>query len=137
MVLLDGNRQNEEMNASKPMRNKRGKYSKVGCGECKKMKIKCDEARPVCRRCLRLGKHCEYRLSTRTQGSAGITGSRAGHYIDKSRKIQDMNCYNPYALSKKIWLLMAIPTQSQPVLHMKDIWQIMEFLKRGSVNLQF
>lgn len=98
MVLLDGNRQNEDMTASKPMRNKRGKYSKVGCGECKKMKIKCDEARPVCRRCLRLGKHCEY---TRTQGSDGITGSREGHHIEKNRKIQDMNCYNSYAFSKR------------------------------------
>lgn len=45
---------------SKKITHKRGKYSKVGCGECKQRKIKCDEGRPVCQRCLRLGKQCKY-----------------------------------------------------------------------------
>lgn len=35
-------------------------YSKGGCRECKRRKIKCDEAKPHCWQCLRLRKECSY-----------------------------------------------------------------------------
>ncbi|VEU23547.1 DEKNAAE104512 [Brettanomyces naardenensis] len=44
----------------KPVRHRRRKYSKTGCKECKRRKIKCDEAKPVCWHCRRLEKVCEY-----------------------------------------------------------------------------
>ncbi|AWU74410.1 uncharacterized protein C5L36_0A09970 [Pichia kudriavzevii] len=39
---------------------RKGKYSKLGCMECKRRKIKCDESKPVCWHCDRLSKTCVY-----------------------------------------------------------------------------
>jgi hypothetical protein len=36
------------------------KYSRRGCNECKRRKMKCDEAKPLCHNCLRLNKTCVY-----------------------------------------------------------------------------
>lgn len=38
------------------------KYSRKGCKECKRRKIKCDEAVPFCNNCSRLSKTCVYEL---------------------------------------------------------------------------
>lgn len=38
----------------------KGKYSRLGCTECKKSKIKCNECKPVCWNCQRLSKKCTY-----------------------------------------------------------------------------
>lgn len=35
-------------------------YSKHGCKECKRRKIKCDEGKPSCWQCIRLRKECSY-----------------------------------------------------------------------------
>lgn len=40
--------------------SKRRLYSKKGCKECKRRKIKCDEGEPFCWQCHRLKKVCEY-----------------------------------------------------------------------------
>ncbi|CAK7903388.1 hypothetical protein CAAN1_32S00540 [[Candida] anglica] len=39
---------------------KRRQYSKSGCKECKRRKIKCDEGKPACWQCDRLKKSCVY-----------------------------------------------------------------------------
>lgn len=39
---------------------KKRKYSRKGCKECKRRKIKCDEASPACQNCSRLNKTCVY-----------------------------------------------------------------------------
>ncbi|CAR29889.1 ZYRO0G19338p [Zygosaccharomyces rouxii] len=39
---------------------KKRKYSKLGCNECKKRKVKCDEQKPECWQCSHLGKKCVY-----------------------------------------------------------------------------
>lgn len=41
-------------------RIKKRKYSRNGCKECKRRKIKCDEAFPACINCSRLKKNCVY-----------------------------------------------------------------------------
>ncbi|CUM66671.1 uncharacterized protein PRCAT00004347001 [Priceomyces carsonii] len=41
-------------------KKKRGCYSKNGCRECKRRKIKCDEGKPQCWQCERLRKTCTY-----------------------------------------------------------------------------
>lgn len=41
-------------------RRRRTEYSKRGCRECKRRKIKCDEAKPSCWQCERLNKLCLY-----------------------------------------------------------------------------
>ncbi|KAI5954663.1 hypothetical protein KGF54_002439 [Candida jiufengensis] len=39
---------------------KKRKYSSLGCRECKRRKIKCDEKHPACWQCTRLKKDCSY-----------------------------------------------------------------------------
>lgn len=37
-----------------------GPRSKAGCWTCREKKVKCDEGRPICERCIRLGRRCDY-----------------------------------------------------------------------------
>lgn len=41
-------------------RRRPSRYSKKGCRECKRRKIKCDESQPHCGRCVKLNKDCSY-----------------------------------------------------------------------------
>ncbi|KAI5968051.1 uncharacterized protein KGF55_000035 [Candida pseudojiufengensis] len=45
---------------------KKRKYSRLGCAECKRRKIKCDELKPSCFNCSRLQKICQYPSSTQS-----------------------------------------------------------------------
>lgn len=42
---------------------KRRQYSKTGCVECKRRKVKCDETKPNCWQCSHLSKKCVYRTA--------------------------------------------------------------------------
>lgn len=42
--------------------NQKRSYSRGGCKECKRRKIRCPENKPSCSTCLRLGKECSYPL---------------------------------------------------------------------------
>ncbi|KAH7378960.1 fungal-specific transcription factor domain-containing protein [Cadophora sp. MPI-SDFR-AT-0126] len=46
-----------------PLENRRSRIpprSKSGCWTCRTRKVKCDETRPACRQCVRLGHNCDY-----------------------------------------------------------------------------
>ncbi|CAK9686539.1 unnamed protein product [Candida parapsilosis] len=45
------------------MTTPRRPYSRQGCRECKRRKIKCPEEKPACSTCVRLGKSCSYPLA--------------------------------------------------------------------------
>ncbi|CEJ87055.1 hypothetical protein VHEMI04288 [[Torrubiella] hemipterigena] len=50
---------------SRPVRQKRFTHkTKTGCAACRRRRIKCNEARPVCHRCVRSGLECVYPQST-------------------------------------------------------------------------
>lgn len=48
------------LNFKNEAQNKKRLYSKKGCRECKRRKIKCDEEKPECWQCRRLKKSCAY-----------------------------------------------------------------------------
>ncbi|KAK6205419.1 fungal-specific transcription factor domain-containing protein [Scheffersomyces amazonensis] len=48
------------MMASDKIRDSKRDYSRGGCRECKRRKIKCDESKPFCLQCSRLQKTCSY-----------------------------------------------------------------------------
>ncbi|KAL2813403.1 hypothetical protein BJX63DRAFT_443070 [Aspergillus granulosus] len=48
--------------------------SRLGCGNCKRRKIKCDETRPTCGNCVRRTIPCDYRVYTRDTCSANRDG---------------------------------------------------------------
>ena len=54
-----------KLNHNAPLRQikpgiRKRKYSRSGCDECKRRKMKCDETKPYCYNCTRLKKHCVY-----------------------------------------------------------------------------
>lgn len=67
---------------------KKRKYSKLGCTECKRRKVKCDETKPMCWQCSHLGKNCVYSsLSTRiTFCEANFSG--VGSKAKEERKVK-------------------------------------------------
>ncbi|OUM53845.1 hypothetical protein BVG19_g3166 [[Candida] boidinii] len=48
------------MNESEAQRKKR-RYSRNGCSNCKKRKIKCDESKPACNKCVKSNLDCVYK----------------------------------------------------------------------------
>lgn len=71
---------------------KKRKYSKSGCHECKKRKVKCDEQKPECWQCSHLGKRCVY-----NQPSNGLP-CKSVKFVNASREniysIQSVNVPN-------------------------------------------
>ncbi|CAH2352753.1 hypothetical protein CLIB1423_08S00320 [[Candida] railenensis] len=56
---------------------KKRKYSRGGCVECKRRKMKCDEAKPECHNCTRLRKTCIYSEKSNIRFSDGPVDARA------------------------------------------------------------
>ncbi|SCU80375.1 LADA_0B06964g1_1 [Lachancea dasiensis] len=49
---------------SKPVKRK---YSRNGCTECKRRRMKCDEGKPTCWQCARLNRECVYVIRTKNR----------------------------------------------------------------------
>lgn len=85
-----------------PQRFKRH-YSRGGCRECKRRKIKCDEAKPDCSECSRLGKECSYpQIGEKVvRGSGKENGEKKPRY---RRKVWNFQMYmgpeNPRKMMK-------------------------------------
>lgn len=58
---LDGSFTMTKSTSPDPAR-KKIRRSRLGCHQCKSLKIKCSEERPVCANCARIGKPCDYTL---------------------------------------------------------------------------
>ncbi|KAI1060348.1 hypothetical protein LB506_011197 [Fusarium annulatum] len=59
--------------------------SRSGCWTCRTKKVKCDEIRPVCRRCLRLKLSCDYAPRLRTFPKGSPAGTFVHSSLDFSR----------------------------------------------------
>ncbi|KAG7700161.1 hypothetical protein KL930_000848 [Ogataea haglerorum] len=49
------------------------KKSRKGCATCKKRRVKCDETRPVCGNCDRMGIQCVYTIPATVQPTQALT----------------------------------------------------------------
>ncbi|KAF7548813.1 hypothetical protein G7Z17_g6807 [Cylindrodendrum hubeiense] len=61
--------------------NRGGPRSRTGCHTCRRRKVKCDETKPVCRRCARLSRPCDWsspRSKRRDDLAASISASDQG-----------------------------------------------------------
>src|ERR1700760_27139 len=47
-------------NSPQEASGRHAKRSGSGCWTCKQSKVRCDEQLPVCKRCVRLQRHCDY-----------------------------------------------------------------------------
>lgn len=60
--------------------------SRHGCRNCKRLKIKCDEAKPTCKACQKNGAHCDYTLVL-TWGRQSANGSSAAAATANAAKL--------------------------------------------------
>lgn len=67
---------------------KKRKYSRNGCKECKRRKIKCDETLPECNNCSRLNKRCVYEQTTAVGPGDSHTDKIGAIDSDKKPKIE-------------------------------------------------
>ena len=84
--------------------------SRTGCWTCRTRKVKCDEGRPVCGQCTRLGHNCDYspRLSFRDDTPRVVERMQEVSVVGSS--IWD--CMSIKA-SGDFWLIRAQPTHLQ------------------------
>lgn len=68
---------------------KKRKYSREGCEECKRRKMKCDEGKPYCYNCSRLNKVCNYKSKNRK-----IDFSLESHLSNTLNNEQDSTFHN-------------------------------------------
>ncbi|KAI1845853.1 hypothetical protein JX266_007940 [Neoarthrinium moseri] len=71
---------------TKPKAAYRKSKVKSGCRTCKTRKVKCDEGRPACKRCVTTGRVCD---------GYGIWGGGGNHYADRSDKRQSSLVLQP------------------------------------------
>lgn len=63
-----------KMDSESHTKRRRHRKSRLGCQQCKRRKIKCDETRPACLNCSRREVNCSYELSSAAGG--GVPGAR-------------------------------------------------------------
>lgn len=79
----------------KSIKPKRGR-SRLGCNNCKKSKVKCDEIHPSCTRCTKRGTICSYPVQFAFQKASGVAAKDIPKYglSKKIIKLQTLS-YNP------------------------------------------
>ncbi|RLV93784.1 Lysine biosynthesis regulatory protein LYS14 [Spathaspora sp. JA1] len=76
------------MESNKPIIKKR-KYSRGGCLECKRRKIKCDETKPSCLYCVRMKKPCSYKPNTTANHTSNSLSIRFYNSTGEFTKSED------------------------------------------------
>ncbi|GME79167.1 unnamed protein product [Ambrosiozyma monospora] len=86
-------KQNDSINQPR----KKRQYSRNGCKECKRRKLKCDEGKPECWNCLHLGKDCVYEKLIRFTDTRTFTI----HTGKNAKEGKFMNLQTKQSMSKK------------------------------------
>ena len=77
-----------------------------GCTKCKQRKVRCDQGRPICRNCERLGHECSFALDQPFVGSSGSQVTMSRHASDEGSvkssqglPVQDLELMHHYSTS--------------------------------------
>nr|UWK21993.1 hypothetical protein HRODM_g2 [Trichoderma rodmanii] len=104
--------------SNKPL-SRRGHFkSRLGCFNCKRRRVKCNEVRPACSPCTRLGLNCSYPTPASTSSSSfsSSSSSPASSLTPRAAlpnlALEDLRFYHQF-------LLAAFPTLP---LKAKDVW---------------
>ncbi|KAL4980297.1 hypothetical protein BDW66DRAFT_167273 [Aspergillus desertorum] len=66
--------------------------SRLGCGNCKKRRVKCDEKKPMCTNCVQHSIDCDFRLPATRSPSEGSTPPQAQQLKFRGSKYQSQIC---------------------------------------------
>ncbi|KAI0485863.1 hypothetical protein F4859DRAFT_398420 [Xylaria cf. heliscus] len=105
--------------------------SRAGCKQCKRRKVKCDEAKPTCKACTLRKEQCVYPSGpppilppTATPSSSGTTGPVPRRDRDKSVESVDSGDI-PYLDREMVTVIsepLFMPEQTADVIDMKMLW---------------
>nr|UWK20139.1 Zn2Cys6 transcriptional regulator [Trichoderma deliquescens] len=101
--------------SSKPL-SRRGHFkSRLGCFNCKRRRVKCNELRPACSPCCRLGLNCSYPTPASNSSSSSSTSASSSlppRAALSTLVLEDLRFYHQF-------ILAAYPTLP---LKAKDVW---------------
>ncbi|KAK0755261.1 hypothetical protein N5P37_012086 [Trichoderma harzianum] len=102
--------------SSKPL-SRRGHFkSRLGCFNCKRRRVKCNELRPSCSPCCRLGLNCSYPTPASSSSASSSSTSSSSSLTPRAAlsgiALEDLRFYHQF-------LLAAFPTLP---LKAKDVW---------------
>ncbi|KAI1825148.1 hypothetical protein F4861DRAFT_206612 [Xylaria intraflava] len=101
--------------------------SRAGCKQCKKRKVKCDEARPACKACTLRNEQCVYwnvpasvAKPSSTGGTNLVVRSKnvSGEELDIGRGESEFGSYEVPVVTEPLF----IPAQAADVIDMKMLW---------------
>ena len=82
-------------------------YSRSGCLECKRRKLKCDERKPNCFNCSKSQKNCSYKKFVKFSENRTLTFNKEGALIEqnkpKENEIMSIKGLNPPSGFKRIY----------------------------------
>lgn len=103
-----------------PLSRRTHAKSRLGCLTCKRRRVKCNEGRPECASCKRLGLRCGYPSQSQPQTAGAITAGRVGPLIVPTAHP------SAYASSS-----VGAPQASIPMLTLQDLRFYHQFLTVG------
>lgn len=114
--------------SNKPL-SRRGHFkSRLGCFNCKRRRVKCNELRPACSPCCRLGLNCSYPTPA-TSSSSSSSSSSASLLTPRAAlsalALEDLRFYHQF-------ILAAFPTLP---LKSKDTWMDAAAMSHHTVTL--
>jgi len=71
---------------------KKRKYSRGGCKECKRRRLKCDEGKPSCWNCAHLNKICVYEKKIKFVPSTGYVADQSTAALGKASNDEGVGC---------------------------------------------
>lgn len=108
----------QENEMSKAQGKPKHTRSRLGCRECKRLKMKCDELKPSCTRCSRKGKFCDYSM-TLTWG---------GRPYKKPKEEVMMKISNDFVTSKFDSRVSIVPKAASPIQVKQESRKSSEYL---------
>ncbi|KAI0389693.1 hypothetical protein F5Y17DRAFT_111013 [Xylariaceae sp. FL0594] len=109
----------------KPYLSKRPhRKSRAGCKQCKKRKVKCDEAKPSCKACTLRKEECVYPTSQPSSGTRPSPTSTTGPLVVRSREKQSPEECVPLRESdlSVVSEPLFLPEQASDVIDLKMLW---------------
>ncbi|CCH62847.1 hypothetical protein TBLA_0I01890 [Henningerozyma blattae CBS 6284] len=118
---------------SSTVKNEKGKvikrkYSRNGCTECKKRRMKCDETKPICWQCSRLNRSCIYILNPKNKKRNSTTSPTQQQQTTtktKSKSISESRSLSESKLPTTTTTTAAVPvmtaTRASDILNNIDL----------------
>lgn len=117
------------------------KYSRNGCVECKRRRIKCDETKPSCWQCARLNRECVYisnpKNKKRKAKSAKTDMDEQPETVTKAATVNQKSSQEfVHEIDSNVNITppSTVPSAAGPVVHGKNNIQSLELSKVSSVS---